>query len=74
MLLVQSKPIRCYNSNNIFSVHFFHKWRHVTCALWRHLSSLPHQFLIFEDAGGWQPWDNEQWILKDYISLRMKII
>ena len=25
-------------------------------ALWRHLSSLPHQFSIFEDVGGWQPW------------------
>ena len=37
----------------------------VTCpALWRHLSSHPRQFSIFEDVGGWQPcpfhlWTNE---------------
>ena len=32
--------------HNIFFARLFHKWRHVTCALWRHLSSLPHQFSI----------------------------
>ena len=25
-------------------------------AIWRHLSSLPYQFSILEDVGGWQPW------------------
>ena len=38
-----------------FPCVFFHKWRHVPFALWRHLSSFPHQFSIFEDMGGWQP-------------------
>ena len=28
--------------------------------LWRHLSSLPYQFSIFKDVGGWQPW-NRNW-------------
>ena len=29
----------------------------ITChALWCYLSSLPYQFSIFEDVGGWQPW------------------
>ena len=32
--------------HNIFFARIFHKWRHVTSALWRHLSSLPHQFSI----------------------------
>ena len=26
-------------------------------AIWRHLSSLPYQFSIFEDMGDWQPWN-----------------
>ena len=37
--------------------YFLHKWRHtvIHCAIWHHLSSLPHQFSIFEDVAGWQP-------------------
>ena len=56
MLLVGSKPkVKCYNSNNIFFCTFFSTNDVTHRALWRHLSSLPHQFSIFEDVGGWQP-------------------
>ena len=41
---------------HLFRVFFCcHKWHHVPC-IWHHLSSLPHQFSISEDVGGWQPW------------------
>ena len=48
----------------MFLAHFFFT-NGVTCpALWRHLSSHPRQFSIFEDVGGWQLcpfhlWTNE---------------
>ena len=48
MWLVGSKPIRSWwsESRSIFCTHG------VMChALWHHLSSLPYQFLIFEDVG-----------------------
>ena len=46
-----------------FQKHLFRRFfvtNDVMCrALWHHLSSLPHQFLIFEDVGGWKPWKRE---------------
>ena len=38
--------------------YFSLKFRHVPYdMIWRHLSSLPYQFSIFEDMGDWQPWN-----------------
>ena len=34
---------------------FLHKWHHVRCVIWCHLSAIPYQFSIFEEVGGWQP-------------------
>ena len=35
---------------------FFSPKNDVMCsALWRHLTPTPHQFLMFEDVGDWQP-------------------
>ena len=61
MWLVGSKPIR---SNGTipkkkkkmlqFQQHLFHRFfvtNDIMCHAWHHLSSLPHQFPIFEDVG-----------------------
>ena len=45
---------------HLFRAFFFTKWRHVPCALWRHLSSLPHQFSIFDDGNVVCIWMVEQ--------------
>ena len=45
-----------FQQHHLFRAFFFYKWHHVPCALWCLLSSLPHQFSIFEDVGGWQLW------------------
>ena len=45
---------------HLFRAFFFTKWRHVPCALWRHLSSLPHQFSIFDDGNVVCIWIVEQ--------------
>ena len=53
-----------FQQHHLFCAFFFYKWHHVPCALWCLLSSLPHQFSIFEDVGvdscdlvvkGWVP-------------------
>ena len=53
MWLVESKPIRSNVTipTTSFLCSFFHKWCHVPWSLWHHLSSLSHQFSIFEDVG-----------------------
>ena len=40
----QSKSKSIFGTNDI-----------ICRAIWRHLSFLPYQFLIFDDVGGWQP-------------------
>ena len=64
----QTPVCHCNRSNNViggsnvtipttsFSCLFFYECCHVPCALWHHISSLPHQFSIFEGMEGWQPW------------------
>ena len=59
MWLVGSKPIRSnvtIPTTSFLRVFFFFFTNDVMChALWCHLSSLPYQFSIFENMGGWQP-------------------
>ena len=58
MWLVGSKSIRSnFTIPTTSFLRFFFVTNEVMCrALWHHLSSLPHQFSISEDVGGWQPW------------------
>ena len=49
-----SKPIRSNVTIVLFHA-FFCPNDVMYSALWHHLSSLPYQFSIFDDEGGWQP-------------------
>ena len=51
--------LQIISTTSFSHVFFFFTSNVMFRTLWHHLSSLSHQFSIFKDVGGWQPWVNK---------------